>query len=293
MQKNSIGSRLFDIINIFIMILVIIITLYPFLHVASVSISNIAAVSSGQVTFYPVGIDLDAYKFVLKDPRIATGYKNTILYMAVGTLMQMVVTSISAYALSKKGFTWRNILLMAVTFTMMFNGGMIPNYAIVRSLRMIDTMWAMIIPRLINTWYLLIMKTFFESLPESLSESAYLDGASEFKTFTYIIMPLSVPIFLTITLFYAVGHWNTYFNALLYLNSADKYPLQLVLRNIIIAGQTAMENMSELEEYSKIALMARNIRAATIMVATIPIICIYPFIQKYFTQGVMIGAIKG
>lgn len=291
MIKASVYSKVFDVFNALLMFGVIIITLYPFLYVASVSISDQYAVFANQVTFYPIGFDLTAYKHVFKDSRVWAGYANTIKYAVLGTTINLIFTSLTAYALSKKSLTWRKPISMAIVFTMMFSGGMIPLYLVVKNLQLIDTMWAIILPGTISTWNLMVTRTFFEGVPESLAESAYLDGASEYMVFYKIILPLSKPILLTIGLFYAVQHWNSFFNSLMFLNTPSKYPLQIILRNIIIGGEVAMKGGDVTEHRDMV--VSQSIKTATIMVATIPILCIYPFIQKYFVKGVMIGSIKG
>lgn len=291
MAKTSVYSKAFDVFNILLMLGVMVITIYPFLYVASVSISDQYAVFANQVTFYPIGFDLTAYEHVFKDSRIWSGYGNTIKYAVLGTTINLIFTSLTAYALSKKSLTWRKPISIAIVFTMMFNGGMIPLYLIVKNLHLIDTFWAIILPGAISTWNLMVMRTFFEGIPESLAESAYLDGASEITVFLRIILPLSKPIFLTIGLFYAVQHWNSFFNALMFLNTPTKYPLQIILRNIIIGGEVAMKG-GDVGEHRDV-VVSLSIKTATIMVATLPILCIYPFVQKHFVKGAMIGSIKG
>lgn len=291
MKRKTTVSRIYDLAIILIMFGVILITLYPFLYVASVSISKAYAVQTGQVKIFPVGFETTSYERVFSDIRIWISYANTVKYTVVGTFFNIAATGMMAYSLSRKSLTWRKQITLLVTFTMLFNGGMIPTYMVVNSLKLIDTIWVMFLPGLVSTWNLLVMRTFFEGVPESLAESAYLDGATEMQTLYYIYLPISIPIILTMSLFYAVGHWNSFFNALIYLKSAKKFPLQIILRDIVISGDIASE--SENLRAGANQIVPEGVKAATIIVAILPIVSVYPFIQKYFIQGTTIGAIKG
>jgi len=290
--KRSIGERIFEVFNITLMIFIMIITLYPFYYVVlgSVSNSNLLIAHTG-LLLVPQGFSLDAYKVVLKHPMIATGYYNTFIYVTVGTFLNIIMTSLGAYALSKKSFYWKKLIMMAIVFTMFFRGGMIPSFLVVLKLGMMNTRAAIIIPGLINTWNLIIMRTYFQSIPDSLEESAYIDGANDFLILFRIVLPLSLPIVAVMILYYGVGHWNSWFSAMLYLKNKELHPLQLVLREILLANVTdpMLGDMLAGERME----IAETIKYATIIVATLPILIVYPFLQKYFVKGMMIGALKG
>ena len=290
--KEGFGSRTFDVINVAIMILLAIVTLYPFYLIAITSISDGKAVMRGVVNLFPVDITFASYKAVLKDPNIGRSYINTILYTSLGTLINLVMTFICAYPLSRPNLVGKRYLMIFFLFTMYFSGGMIPTFLIVNNLGMVDTIWAMIIPGAISTYNMIVTRSFFQGLPEALHESANLDGAGELKILYHIYLPLSRPIVATMALFYAVGHWNSYMNALLYLNKKELFPLQSILRNMVIQGSMSGATM-EAGSGSDFAIIDTTIKYAVIMVCTLPIIAIYPFIQKYFVKGVLVGSVKG
>lgn len=290
MKRVSLSSRIFDAFVIFCMLSAIVVTIYPFLHVLSVSLSDKFEIMANRVSFYPRGLDLGSWKRVLSDTRIWTGYRNTIEYVVVGTSLNVLITSMMAYALSRRNFTWRRHISLLLIFTIMFSGGMIPTYLVIDAMGLIDKFWVMILPSLVSVWFLMIMRTFFEGIPQSISESAHLDGASEMQILFLIYIPISIPIFLTIGLFYAVRHWNVYFDAMIYLNTKNRFPLQLILRDIVVGGEVQSESM---DMWSSDEIIPEGVRAATVVAASLPIICVYPFIQKYFVKGMVIGAIKG
>jgi putative aldouronate transport system permease protein len=274
--------------NIFI-VFVVFATLYPFIFIASASISNASAVARMEVWLLPKGINFDAYRRVFRETQLWVSYRNTIWYVLVGTTVNLIMTTLLAYPLSRRKFQGRRFLMIAITFTMFFSGGMVPSFVLVRSLGLMNTRWALVIPSAISTYNLIVTRTFFEGIPESLHEMATIDGAGEFRILVRIFLPLSMPILATLVLFYAVGHWNTYFNAMLYLSREALYPLQIFLRRILL--QYEANNMM-LDIQVDRNDISRTIRYATIMISTLPIICVYPFLQKYFVKGVMIGAIK-
>ncbi len=290
--KQSLGSRIFDVVNVLIMLGLVFATLYPFYHIAITSVSNGMAVMQGKVKYFPIGFNLDSYKLIFKDPHIFTAYGNTIKYTVVGTAINVVMTMLCAYPLSRKGFYGRNLFTIFIVITMFFSGGMIPTYLVINRLKMMDTIWALTLPGAISTYNMIIMRTFFSGIPDSLGESAYIDGANDITVFTHIIIPLSMPIIATMTLFYAVGHWNSFFASILYINTKSKLPVQIILRNIVIAGDMANQNAS-LGESSDFVSIATTFKYSVIMITTLPILLIYPFVQKYFVKGVMIGSIKG
>ncbi len=287
-RRQSFGTLIAASCNNLLLLALCIVTLYPFLHVAAVSFSDGVAVSQGRVTFFPIGWDLDAYKAVFRHPDIWLSYRNTILYTVLGTLINVVITALAAYPLSKSWLFGRKFFTLAILFTMLFSGGLIPNYLLVKALGMTNTMWALLIPGAISTYNLLIMMSFFRGIPQELEDSATIDGCSEIGVLYKIVLPLSKPIMAAMTLFYAVGHWNSWFSALIYLSDKELYPLQLVLRNIVISGQLAFANDTE-----DIPPIAESVKYATIMVATVPILLVYPLLQKHFVKGVLIGSLKG
>ncbi len=287
--RKTAGRKAFEIINGTLIVLVCIITLYPFIYVAACSLSGDQAILAGKVVFFPKDFQTKAYQLVLEYPLIGKSYINTILYTVVGTAVNMVMTVLGAYPLSRKDLPGRKAFTFFIAFTMLFSGGLIPNYLLIKSLKMIDTFWVMILPIAVNTWNLIMLKTFFQATPISLLEAARIDGSSEMNTLLRIVLPLSVPSLMTIGLFYAVGHWNDYFHAMIYLSTPERYPLQIILRDIVL--QNSMEKQFASMQMGQRAT-AEAVKYATIMFATIPILCVYPFIQKYFVKGVMLGSIK-
>lgn len=294
MVKESAGDRLFDIINYILLAIVLTIVLYPLIFVAVASISNPAAVVKGEVWLLPKEINFTGYEKVFANKEILNGYMNTILYTVVGTIVNVGMTILAAYPLSRKDFRGRNIFTALFVFTMFFSGGLIPTYLIVKDLGMTNTMWALIIPNAMAVWNIIIMRTFFQqSIPFEIQESAQIDGCGNFKILLRIILPLSMPILAVMTLFYSVVHWNSFFSALIYLTERDKYPLQLFLREILI--QSNMQDMIQTSEESlaKTIMEAESIKYALVIVANLPILLLYPFLQRYFVKGMVIGAIKG
>jgi putative aldouronate transport system permease protein len=278
---------LFSVVSAFVLSMVAVATLYPFIYMISVSLSSSVYVLRNEVSFYPKGINLDMYRMVLKDPRIWQSYMNTIIYTCLGTLISLVITSMGAYALAKKEMVFRKAFTLMIVFTMFFGGGMIPTFLVVKNLGLIDTVWGMVLPGAVSTWNLLVMRTFFSAMPVELEESGRLDGLTDFGIFMRIIIPLSKAVFATIGLFYAVAMWNNFYLPLLYLRDANLFPLQVVLRNMIMAGTEASNAGGEN------FIVDESLKYAVIMVATVPILIVYPFLQKYFSKGVMIGAVKG
>lgn len=289
-ENGGIGSRIFDFCNVLFMLCLAFITLYPMYNIFIVSISSAEYIYAGAVSFIPKGINFDAYRMVFKNDSIWRSFGNSILYTAVGTTINVVCSAMCAYPLSRKDFYGRGFFTVFVAVTMFISGGMIPSYLVVNQLKLINTMWAIVLPGAISTYNMIIMRTFFQNLPVSLQESAYLDGANDITILFKVVLPLSMPIIATMTLFYAVGHWNSYFNAMIYLNSKSKFPLQVLLREIVVAGNMADES-SDLT--SNINIIAINFKYAVIVITVVPILVVYPFLQKHFTKGVMIGAIKG
>lgn len=278
----------FDYLNLLLMILIGIVTLYPVLYIISISFSDSYYIVTNKISFYPKGFNIEAYKFILKDGRVPQALGNSILYTIVGVSTNLLLTAVSAYPLSRKNFFGKKYFMIAIVITMFFNGGMIPNYIIVQRLNLIDTMWALVIPNAIWTFQLLILKSFYQSLSESLLEAAVIDGASEYRILFRIVMPLSKAALASITLFYFMGHWNSFFLPLIYLNDPKKYPLQLVLRSMIIVDSA--KDMTSMDQ-SRMAPEA--MKDATIFLSMIPVLMLYPFLQKYFVKGVTLGSVKG
>jgi putative aldouronate transport system permease protein len=290
MRKMTKGRLIFNIINISIMIIVCALTLYPFLFVAAASLSKPIFIAQGKVGIIPQGFTTTAYKMVFEYPMIGRSYLNTILYTSLGTSINILLTIFAAYPLSRKNFVGRKFFSLMIFIPIIFNSGLIPSFLVVNGLGLRNTVWAMVIPGAIASFNVIIMRTFFEGIPEALEESARIDGASHMQILIRIILPLSVPSIATVCLFYAVGHWNSFFGALLYLRDQKMQPIQIVLRNIVIMNQTDSVMQSISDDRAQIS---ESIKYATIMVATLPILIVYPFIQKYFVQGVMIGSVKG
>lgn len=282
----------FDYLNYFFMLIIMIIMFYPMYHVLIVSISSGSAVITGKVSIFPVDITLMTYKAVLNDPYILNAYKNTLVYTSVGVAINLVMTMLCAYPLSRSGLKGRRIMTAVIMVTMFINGGLIPLYLLVSSLNMINSIWAIVLPTAISTYNMIIMRTFFLGIPNEMHESAHMDGATEFNTFIKIILPLSKSITATMLLFYAVSHWNSFFPAMIYLNDRKKFPLQIILRNIVILGSNAAQSETS-GGASDFLITESTIKYATIIVATLPIMAFYPFIQKHFVKGVMIGSLKG
>ncbi|MRN53776.1 carbohydrate ABC transporter permease [Paenibacillus monticola] len=283
--------NLFSIINGIVLLLVVVATLYPFVHMLAVSLSSDSNVIQNKVSIWPKGFNLDMYKVVLEDSKIWVAYKNTIIYTVTGTLISLLITSTGAYALSRSDMALRKSLTLMIVVTMFFSGGMIPTFLVVRSLNLVDTVWGMVLPGAVSTWNLILMRTFFAGIPKELEESGRMDGLHDIGIFARIIVPLSKASFATIALFYAVSMWNNFLGPLLYLRSSELFPLQVLLRNLVLAGSTSSGDVAGIGGDNQI--VEESLKYATIMVSTLPILAVYPFIQKYFVQGAMIGAVKG
>lgn len=283
--------NLFSIISGIALLMVVAATLYPFVHMLAVSLSSDSNVIQNKVSIWPKGLNLDMYKVVLEDSKIWVAYKNTIIYTFTGTLISLLITSTGAYALSRSDMALRKSLTMLIVVTMFFSGGMIPTFLVVRSLNLVDTVWGMVLPGAVSTWNLILMRTFFAGIPKELEESGRMDGLNDIGIFARIIVPLSKASFATIALFYAVSMWNNFLGPLLYLRSSELFPLQVLLRNMVLAGTSSSGDVTGIGGDNQI--VEESLKYATIMVSTLPILAVYPFIQKYFVQGAMIGAVKG
>jgi putative aldouronate transport system permease protein len=291
--KESSGDYVFLGVVYFFLTCVLLIVLYPLVYIVSSSLSSPQAVSSGRVWLWPVDFSLRGYQVALGNPQIVTGYGNSLFYAFFGTLISTTLTVLLAYPLSRRSFFGRNAIMMFIVFTMLFSGGLIPTYLVVRSLGMLDTRWAMIIPQAIAVWQVIIARTFFQaSIPDELVEASELDGCSDLRFLWSIVLPLSKPILAVLVLMYAVGQWNAYFDALLYLKSPELHPLQLVLRSILILNTTATGSI-EASAMVERQQLADLLKYSLIVVASLPVLIIYPFVQRYFVKGMLIGSVKG
>lgn len=289
-RSERIAGVFIYIILSFIMLLV----LYPLYFVLIASISAPETVMRGDVWIWPKELSFVGYERLLANSELMRGFLNTLLYTTTGTALNVMMTIAAAYPLSRADFNGRGIFTAIIVFTMFFSGGMIPNYLLVKELGMLDTIWAMIIPSAVSVWNIIIMRTFFQnSIPKEMQEAAFIDGASNMRVLWRIVLPLSGPILAVMVLFYAVGHWNSYFSALIYLSDRSNYPLQLFLREILVQGQ--MQEMVDISDDSlaRSLMDAEAIKYAAVIVTNLPMLLLYPFLQKYFVKGVMIGAIKG
>ena len=290
-MKKSIGEKAFDVLMYGCIGISILLILYPLYFILIASISDQNLVANGRVFLIPKGIQYGGFKRVFENDLLLSGYRNTILYTALGTVVNMVLTIPAAYALSRKDFLPRRVLMFLFVFTMYFSGGLVPTYLLMKDLRLLNTIWVMIIPFAENVTNLIIARSFFESsIPDELLEAAVMDGCSNTKFFLHIVLPLSKAILAVITLYYAVQHWNEYFNALIYLKDTALYPLQLVIRDILVMNQKASASASAA---SSAVQIAEQVKYAVILISTVPVMIFFPFVQKYFMKGVMIGAVKG
>ena len=291
---KSWDDRIFDFINTAILAIIMLMVLYPLIFIVSSSFSTSDQVFMGKVIFLPKNFTVMSYIKVFQDSSILTGYRNTILYTSVGTFINLVMNISAAYPLSRRTFKGRNAIMFFISFTMLFSGGLIPSYLLIRNLKLYDTFWVMVLPNALSVVNIIIMRTYFQStVPDELFDSAFIDGCSNFRALFNIVLPLSKAVIAVIGMYYAVGHWNAYFSALIYIRSESRYPLQLILRSILIQNSLSSEMVLSAESFIEQASYAETIKYSVIVVSSLPVLLIYPFIQKYFVKGVMIGAIKG
>ncbi|QTH42496.1 carbohydrate ABC transporter permease [Cohnella sp. LGH] len=292
--RESGGDRAFNVANYILLTIVLIVVLYPLVYVVSASFSSSYAVLSGKVWLWPVEPSLEGYKAVFKNKNILTGFQNTFFYTLAGTFVNVVMTVLAAYPLSRKDFRGRNKFMLLFVFTMMFNGGLIPTYFVVKDLSMIDTVWAMLIPTALSVWNVIIMRTYFQTtIPGELLEASQIDGCNDFRFLLKIVVPLSGPIIAVIALFYAVGHWNQYFNAMIYLKNPQLYPLQLILRDILVQNEVRIDMLGDVKSAAARQGLRELLKYSLIVISSVPLMLVYPFVQKFFVKGVMIGSIKG
>lgn len=282
-KDRSIGSRLFDVVNHTLLGLFGILTILPFIYVISSSFSSVPAL-------WPKDFSLEAYIYIFSADTFTRSLLVSIYITVMGTLIQLCLTSLMAYAVSHTQLPGRQLVLLMVLFTMLFSGGMIPTYFVVKSTGLLDTLWALMIPNAISAFYLIILKNFFQAIPEELKESAKIDGSHEVGIFFRIVLPLSLPAMAAFGLFYAVGIWNQYFSAILYISDASKWPVQVILRQVVIMASGAIGDSTEVEQ---VVYYSNSIKMAVIVVSTVPILLVYPFLQKHFAKGVLLGSVKG
>ncbi|MCZ8514570.1 carbohydrate ABC transporter permease [Paenibacillus filicis] len=291
-RDYGLADTAFDTVVHLVLIVLMIVTLYPLLYVAFASVSDAGQLITFKgILLKPLGFSLEAYKSVFANPGILIGYRNTLFIVIFGVLVNLIFTSLGAYVLSRKNVMWNNLFIFIIVFTMFFQGGLIPLYLVVKNVGLLNSLWATIFPFAVNTFYLIIMRTAFMSVPDSLEESAKMDGANHFVILFRIILPLSMPVIAVMILYYAVEKWNGWFYASIFLKDRSLYPLQLTLREILISNST--DSMSTGADNADRFQIGETIKYATIMVATVPILAVYPFVQKYFVKGVMVGALKG
>jgi len=291
-MRVSLGEHIFRVCNTLFLSALMIATMYPILYVAFASFSEPALMMAHKgILWKPLGFSLETYGAVFSNPMILLGYRNTLFIVIVGVALNLLLTSFAAYALSRKTLQYRKQLTLVIIFTMFFSGGLIPFYLLVRGLGITDTLWALILPTAISAFNLIIMRTSFEAVPDALEESAKIDGANDFGILFRIFLPLCKPVLAVVGLYYGVSHWNSWFNAMIFLQDRSLYPLQLILREILIIGEA--NSMAEGASQDEIIILGETLKYATIMVATLPIFLVYPLLQKYFVKGALIGAIKG
>ena len=293
-QNATLGSRIFDVLNYLIVTLIALTTLFPFIYIISASFATEYEITTRPMFIIPQDVTLNAYKFIFSSNKILQGFRNSIFITVCGTAINLFFTVTMAYALSKKRLRGRNFFLNMVIISMFFSGGMIPGYIIIANvLNLKNTFWAVLLPGAISSYNLMIVKNFFQGIPQELEESAAIDGSTDIGILWKIVLPLSLPVLATFGLFYAVGHWNAYFGAMIYMTGAkEKWPLQVLLRELIILANGSAGDITNMDP-EFIQPPEQSVKMAVIVVSTVPIMCVYPFLQKYFVKGVMVGALKG
>lgn len=293
-MNESKQDKFFNVINMIILWIVLIVVAYPLIYVVSASFSNPQAVSSGKVWLWPVDFTLRGYQVVFQHPDIVRGFLNAIYITVLGTAVQVLITIMAAYPLSRKTLYGKGIITLFFTFTMFFGGGLIPTFILINNLGLYNTYWALILPGAVGVYNVIVARTFFQTtIPEDLFEAGQLDGCSDFRFLLSVVLPLSKPIIAVLVMFYAVGHWNSYFGPMIYLADKELYPLQIVLRNILVQNQFDSKMMMDVASMEQQKGLAELIKYSVIVISSLPMLILYPFIQKHFVKGVMVGAIKG
>lgn len=288
-QDKTWGNRIFDIVNSALLLMVAFVCVLPFVYVMAVSFTSPAEVARGGLILWPNEWSLASYRYILSTDTLFRAMGVSVYITVVGTLINLLFTSLMAYPLAKSHLRGRQVVLLGVLFTMLFSGGMIPTYFVVKSLHLTNSLWSLMIPNAISAFNLIVLKNFFQQIPDGLEDSARMDGCNDVGVLFRIVLPLSLPAMATFGLFYAVGHWNQFFNAILYINNSRLYPIQVLLRQIVILSQSTIGDTS----IDSSQIQPLTIRMAVIVVATVPILLVYPFLQKHFAKGVMLGSVKG
>lgn len=292
MKKISVGNIIFDTFNYIFLFVVAVVSVFPFIYILGGSFASENELLTRKVFLIPHEISFSAYQYVFSSNTLLRGILVSVYVTVVGTLINLFFTTTMAYPLARRNLKGRNVILNLIIFSMFFGGGMIPTYLVVKGLGMINTYWSLVFPGAISAFNLIVVKNFFQQLPDELEESARIDGCTDIGVFVKIVLPLSIPVLATFGLFYAVGNWNSFFNALIYINDASKWPLQIILRQLVLLSQGTIGDMSQLDT-TFVKPPEESVKMAVIIVGTVPILMIYPFLQKHFAKGVMIGAIKG
>lgn len=294
-EMRTPGEKVFDVFNVILMLAMIFITLYPLYYVvmASVSDPRYLLAHEGPIAWWLGDFTTEGYRLALNNPNIITGFLNTLFNLIMGTTLNMILTIFAAYVLTRKHFYLRGLMMKLMVFTMFFSGGLIPLFFIVRGVGLYDTRWSDFVPYLISTYNVIIMRSFFVSLPSALEEAARIDGANEWQVLINVVLPLSKPVIAVIALYYAVGHWNSWFPSMVFKRDTSLYTLQYVLRGILITNSTSVSSGDGALAVQEMSLASELVKYCTIVISTLPIMCVYPFLTKYFEKGVMIGAIKG
>lgn len=294
LKRKTKGDLLFDVINYTVLTIGMLLILYPLYFVLIASFSDPNRIFSGEIWLFPKGLTLDGYERIFKDAMIWIGYGNSLLYAVVGTAISVTLTLLAAYPLARKDFVGRGLFMWFFMFTMFFSGGLIPTYLLIKDLNMLNTIWALVLPGAAGVFNIIIVRTFFQStIPDEMREAAFIDGCSNTRFFVSMVLPLSKPIIAVMVLYHVVGFWNGFFDAMIYLNEESKFPLQLVLRNILVQNQVNSNMMIDVESYAAKLRVTELIKYGVIIIASLPLLVLYPFLQRYFVKGVMIGSIKG
>jgi putative aldouronate transport system permease protein len=288
--KSTRSEKLFYSFNYIVLTIVGLSCLFPLLHIIALSFSDIQEIASGRVSIYPIGWNTDSFSALMKGTRVVEAFQNSVILTLVGVTLSMIATIVTAYPLSRRIFIARRFFTLAAVFTMLFTGGLIPTYLLVKSLGLINSYWAIWLPGLLSTYNMLVMRTFFENIPEEVEEAARIDGCGEMRLLLQIFLPLSMPVIATLVLFYGVGYWNSFMNVLIYMNQTDKYNLTVLVQQMIQSQSLLQELVSEGEP---VQVVPESLKAAGILVMVIPMLVVYPFLQKYFVKGVMLGSVKG
>lgn len=291
-MKHTTGEKWFYAVNYILLTLIGLSCLLPLIHIAALSLSDKHAIASGTIAFWPVNLDWSGYKALLLETPVVEAFRNSIVITVVGTALNMVATILAAYPLSKRYFIGRRVYSFAIIFTMLFGAGLIPAYLLMKSLGLVNSYWALWLPGLVSVWNMMVLRSFLEGLPEELEEASRIDGCSEWRLLTNIVLPLSVPVLAALSLFYAVGHWNSFMSVLIYINDSSKHNLAVLVQQMI-QNQSLMQEMANVQPDLAVSLTPEGVKAAGIIVMTVPMLVVYPFLQRYFVKGVMIGAVKG